>query len=63
MKSVLRTLCRWVITTRNIIRIRNTINTMVITTTNPGTIKAAGIIMAADIGVTVIMPVPPAGKP
>jgi hypothetical protein len=36
---------------------------MVITTTSRGTIKAAGIIMAADIGVTVTMPVPPVGKP
>ena len=44
-------------------KIRNTINTMVITTTNRDTIKAADIIMAADIGVTVTMPVPPVGKP
>ena len=34
-----------------------------VTTTNRGTIKAADIIMAADIGVTVIMLVPPDGKP
>ena len=33
------------------------------TMTSRGTTKAVDIIMAADIGVTVIMPVPPAGKP
>ena len=36
---------------------------MVITMISRGTIKAADIIMAADIGVTVIMPAHPGGKP